>query len=137
LVYEGRIYSLESNQIFVFGSNTQGRHGLGSAKTAIDFFGAKYGQASGLMGKSYGLITKDLTKKIHPSVSEKRIISQIHKLYEYAVSNKDKEFLIAYLAYGHLYNGYSIKQMAAMFANKIIPKNIIFNENFSKYVFSF
>ena len=41
------ITSLKPNEIFVFGSNTEGRHGSGTAKIAMDKFGAKYGQAEG------------------------------------------------------------------------------------------
>jgi hypothetical protein len=37
------ITSLQDNQIFVFGSNTQGKHGAGAAFTARNKFGAKYG----------------------------------------------------------------------------------------------
>ena len=46
--YTGIIEKLEPNQIFVFGSNTEGRHGKGAAKIARDKFGAIYGQAEGL-----------------------------------------------------------------------------------------
>ena len=41
--YSGTITRLEQNQIFVFGSNTQGRHGKGAALTARTKFGAIYG----------------------------------------------------------------------------------------------
>jgi hypothetical protein len=40
----------ENNVVFVFGSNTEGRHGAGAAKVAKDKFGAKYGQAKGMQG---------------------------------------------------------------------------------------
>ena len=52
------INSLTENQIFVFGSNLSGRHGKGAAKTALGW-GAKWGQAKGLQGKTYGIPTKD------------------------------------------------------------------------------
>lgn len=32
---------LKPNEVFIFGSNTQGRHGAGAAKAALSF-GAKY-----------------------------------------------------------------------------------------------
>ena len=81
--YKNEATKLKSNQIFVFGSNTQGRHGKGSALVARLNFGAIYGQAYGLQGQSYAIVTKDLTKKIHPSVSILSIIDQINKLYEF------------------------------------------------------
>lgn len=133
-VYEGTINSLNKNQIFVFGSNTQGKHGLGAAYSALMFFGAKYGQASGLMGQSYGIVTKDLTKTKHPSIPPTKIITQIDTLYEYAVAHLDNEFLVAYLATGRPLNGYTPKEIAAFFYRKNIPQNIIFNILFQDLV---
>ena len=49
--------------IFVFGSNREGRHGKGAAKTARDSYGAVYGQAKGLQGNAYAIVTKELRKK--------------------------------------------------------------------------
>lgn len=43
------ITSLKDNEIFVFGSNPEGRHGAVSAKVAIKF-GAKYGKGRGIQG---------------------------------------------------------------------------------------
>lgn len=134
--FSGMVTSLKPNQIFVFGSNTQGRHGLGAAKTAKDKFGAKYGQAEGLQGQSYAIITKDLTKKEQPSRTPKQIKEQIHKLYEFARQNPDKEFLVAYSSTGKNLNHYSNKAMAEMFASEEIPSNIVFEEGFSSLVFS-
>ena len=42
--YKGKINKLEPHQIFVFGSNPQGRHGKGAALIAKQLFGAKVGQ---------------------------------------------------------------------------------------------
>ena len=61
-VYKGTILKLKPNQIFVFGSNTQGRHGKGAALCAKERFGAIYGQAYGLQGQSYAIVTKELLK---------------------------------------------------------------------------
>ena len=134
--YSGLITSLKPNQIFVFGSNTQGRHGAGAAKTARDKFGAKYGQAEGIQGQSYAIITKDLTidDKKNPSRTKEQIIEQIHGLYEYAKQHSDKEFLVAYSKDGKNLNYYSSKEMAKMFASKDIPSNIIFEEGFYQLV---
>lgn len=129
--YKDKITELKPNQIFVFGSNTEGRHGKGSALVAKNKFGAKYGQPSGIQGKSYAIITKDLTKKVHPSVSKKSIIEQIEELYKYAIDNKDKDFLVAYKNSKNL-NFYSPQDMADMFSSLDIPDNIIFEEDFSK-----
>ena len=133
--YKGLIDKLQSNQIFVFGSNTQGRHGKGAALIALKKFGAIYGQSKGLQGNSWGICTKDLTKYIHPSISTKIIKEQIFDLYKYANNNLDKEFLIAYSGKGINLNGYTPEEMAFIFGYRIyIPDNIIFEEEFYKLI---
>ena len=129
--YKGFITQLKDNQIFVFGSNTQGRHGKGAALIARNKFGAIYGQAEGPQGQSYAIITKDLTKSIHPSRTKEQITQQIHDLYEYARNNPDKEFLVAYSGTGTNLNAYSNKEMADMFSSEVIPNNIMFEDEFN------
>jgi hypothetical protein len=131
--YKDKIISLEPNQIFVFGSNTEGRHGLGAALIAKIKFGAIYGQAEGLQGQSYAIITKDLTKKKHPSRTKDQIIEQIKKLYDFAKENPDKDFLVAYTI-GKNLNAYSCFDMAEMFSSIEIPDNISFDEKFAVLV---
>ena len=128
--YRGTIHSLTSNQIFVFGSNTQGRHGKGAALYAKLRFGAIYGQAEGLQGQSFAIITKDLTKKNHPSRTFKQITEQIEMLYKFAKISPDKEFFIIYKGEGENLNSYSPKDLAKMFAHFEIPDNIVFEEGF-------
>lgn len=127
--YSGLITKLEPNQVFVFGSNTQGRHGLGAAKWAYDNAGAIYGQAQGLQGQSYAIVTKDLTKKKHPSVSRSRILLQLDKLWWYVTGHQELEFLISYPGKGIYLNGYTPEEMADMFSEFNWPKNVIFEEN--------
>ncbi len=131
--YSGQITKLEPNQIFTFGSNTQGRHGLGAAKIAKEKFGAIYGQARGLQGQSYAIVTKDLTKFKHPSRTKQEIELEISNFYTFAIDNPDKEFLVAYSAQGKNLNGFSPQEIAKMFDNvPDRPSNIIFEEGFAK-----
>lgn len=132
--YTGKLTSLKPNQIFVFGSNTQGRHGMGAAATAKRLFGAKQFQAEGLQGQSYAIITKDLTKPTHPSRTADQIKEQIQKLYDYARQNPDKEFFIAYSGTGSNLNAYSNEEMAQFFAHTSIPSNIVFEKEFLKLI---
>ena len=132
--YSGLIHYLNENQIFVFGSNTQGRHGKGAALTARLRFGAIYGKPEGIQGKSFAIITKDLTKKVHPSRTTSQIVSQIEKLYEYATLHPDKEFIVAYKSNDHNLNAYSSEDMAKMFASKNIPENIVFDKQFYELI---
>lgn len=132
--YSGMIESLKPNQVFVFGSNTQGRHGKGAALTAKQKFGAIYGQAEGPQGQSYAIITKDLTKSKHPSRTKEQIVEQIGKLYKYAKQHHDKEFIVAYSGTGANLNAYSNQEMADMFSSLDIPQNIVFEESFNKLI---
>lgn len=132
--YSGLITVLKPNQIFTFGSNTQGRHGLGTALLARQKFGAIYGQAKGRQGQSYAIVTKDLTKNKHPSVSKEEIIEQIIEFYEYADKNPELEFCIAYTGSGKNLNGYTPNEMAEMFWMDIIPFNIIFEQFFYELI---
>lgn len=145
--YKGIINKLEPSQIFVFGSNPEGRHGAGAAKLALDKFGAIYGVGRGLQGQSYGLVTKNLragfcepkTGIIYPiagikSVSKDQIKNNIEELYKFAEKYSNYEFLIAYQADNSNLNGYSSLEMAELFKSIPIPNNIIFNEEFYKLI---
>lgn len=136
--YKGTITELPENGIFVFGSNTQGRHGKGAALVAKQKFGAIYGNPRALQGKSYAIITKDLTKTVHPSISRDFICIQIALLYDYAIKNANKDFYVAYSFPSINLNGYSSSEMAGMFfLNGDIPENIIFEEGFGQLILTF
>ena len=127
--YSGLITPSEDT-IFVFGSNPEGRHGAGSAKVARNQFGAKQGQGSGLMGNSYGLVTKDLRIPGTRSVSTEDIEKNIEELYEVAKSMPNKRFKIAYRNGRNevTLNGYSGLEMVKMFLSKDVPPNIYFSD---------
>lgn len=130
--YKGNVTSLTTKQFFVFGSNTQGRHGKGSALLAKERFGAIYGQASGFQGNTYAIVTKDLSVKPYKAMSKEFIIKQIETLYEHAREMSDCEFLVAYAGQGTNLNGYTPFEMAEMFNTGDIPVNMVFEEQFYK-----
>lgn len=130
--YTGIIHKLKENQIFVFGSNMQGRHGKGAARWAVDNAGAIYGQARGLQGNAWGIITKDLNKRIHPSISRQFILSQLRDLLWFATEKVGYEFIIPYRADSVNLNGYTPEQMASMFAEFMWPDNVLFEERFAE-----
>lgn len=51
------ITSLNQDDIFVFGSNLEGIHAGGAARTAYEKFGAEWGNGVGLQGQSYAIPT--------------------------------------------------------------------------------
>ena len=123
----------DENTIFVFGSNTEGRHGAGAAKVAREQFGAIYGQGQGLQGNSYALPTKDLRVKENRglrSISKENIVKSIKKLYETARQYPVKMFKIAYRnTHSTSLNGYTGLEMIDMFLEASpIPDNIIFSQ---------
>lgn len=129
---------MASNGVFVFGSNTQGRHGKGAALYARNVFGAEYGKAEGRQNQSYAIITKDLTQKVHPSRPRWMIVRDIKVLYYYASIYYGELFYIPYNVFGRTLNGWTAAEMAEMFAlasyGTTIPDNIVFEEKFAKGV---
>ena len=51
------ISELNSDEVFVFGSNLRGMHVGGAARVAFNRFGAVWGQGVGLQGQSYAIPT--------------------------------------------------------------------------------
>lgn len=113
---------MSDTDIFVFGSNTEGKHGGGAAKFAQTHFGAVYGQAEGLQGQSYAIVTKDLNIG-NKSVDIEYIEDQINMLINFAIDNKDKTFWMTKIGCG--LGGFDISDIAPLFMNKVIPENII------------
>ena len=91
------IKKLEQEQIFVFGSNLSGRHGKGAAKTALGW-GAKWGQAAGLQGRTYGIPTKDTSIRRTLRIDE--IKPFVDDFIEFAKSRKDLIFLVTEVGCG-------------------------------------
>ena len=98
-------------EIFVFGSNRQGRHGKGAALWARNHRGAVYGQGEGLQGNSYAIPTK-LTPYISLSLDDIR--QHVAKFLAFAASNPDMAFHVTPIGCG--YAGFTPDQIAPMFA---------------------
>lgn len=94
--------------IFVFGSNLAGRHGLGAAKTAVLYFGAKYGIGQGISGNSYGIATKDTRIQI---LNLKEIEAGVDRFKRFA-SQSEHKFLVTKVGCGLAgYNDYDVAPM--------------------------
>jgi len=104
------------NHIFVFGSNTEGRHGKGAALYAKLNHGAIYGQPEGLQGNAYAIITKNLNPKLgkygRRSISLFKIGYQLETLYEFALQNPHLTFFISKIGTGNA--GYTNKEIKAV-----------------------
>lgn len=124
------IFPLGPKEVFVFSSNNEGRHGKGLALLAKNKAGAKHGQAYGLQGQSYAIVTKDL-RIGERSVSLSSIQIQLETLYEFARSNSDHTFYLGKI--GCSLAGYTVEEISTIFRtieNKR-PSNIILPVEFS------
>lgn len=105
--------------IFVFGSNRQGRHGKGAALNALRNWGAIYGQAEGLQGNSYAIITKELRNGRKP-VYLPEVEAGVKKFLAFARSNPDESFHLTPIGCGLA--GFTPQQIAPLF--KGAPPNV-------------
>ena len=119
------IKKLEQEQIFVFGSNLSGRHGKGAAKTALGW-GAKWGQAAGLQGRTYGIPTKDASIRRTLRIDE--IKPFVDDFIEFAKSRKDLIFLVTEVGCGLA--GLKPKDVVPLFIKAVDVENIHLPEKF-------
>ena len=105
--------------IFVFGSNRQGRHGKGAALFARQHHGAIYGQAEGLQGSSYAIITKELRPNF-PPVTLPEVERGVRSFLQFAASNPHYTFDVSPIGCGLA--GFKPSQIAPLFANH--PSNV-------------
>lgn len=121
--YGGRLLSLKPIkelslcEVFVFGSNLQGHHRGGAARTAMDHFGAQWGNGVGLQGQSYAIPT------MFSSVDEMK--PYVDEFVEYVKNHPMNRFLITRLGCGIA--GFSDKQVAPMFDKLYNEKNAVFS----------
>ena len=125
------ITKLEDNEIFVFGSNTQGAHGGGAAKMAMNW-GAIYGEAYGLQGKTFAIPTVDCTKSGNMSIST--IKEYVDKFLAFSKEHKDKKFLVTEIGCGIA--GFKIDEMAELFREALKDEydNVYLPQRFVDYL---
>ena len=128
-ITESNITSLAENQIFVFGSNESGRHGKGAAKTALKL-GAKYGQAEGLQGRTYGIPT--VNASISKSLSVEKIKTYVDRFLLFAKERQDFHFLVTEIGCGLA--GLTPKQIAPLFRDAVEMENISLPSKFIRVI---
>jgi hypothetical protein len=113
------ITSIAENEVFVFGSNLSGWHGKGAAKTALGW-GAKWGQAAGLQGKTYGIPTKDAAIKRILRIDE--IKPFVDDFIKWVKCHTNNTFYVTEIGCGLA--GYKPKDIAPLFAECVNFKNV-------------
>lgn len=113
------IFELTEGQIFVFGSNTAGRHGAGAARIAAKNFKAQYGVGSGPTGFTYAIPTKDSALNTLPlSV----IAEHASSFFWYAKQNPSLDFLVTPIGCGLA--GYTASDIAPIFERCVELQNV-------------
>jgi hypothetical protein len=102
--------------IFVFGSNSAGRHGKGAALTARQDFGAEYGVGAGRTGGAYAIPTKSKYLEV---LTIDIIEYHVDRFIEYANNHPELEFFVTRVGCGLA--GYKDNEIAPLFKN--VPKN--------------
>jgi hypothetical protein len=121
------IITLETNDIFVFGSNLAGIHGGGAARTALKW-GAIMGQGVGLQGRTYAIPTMFRTvDEIKPYVTD---------FVGFAKNHPEYRFLVTRIGCGIA--GFSVNEIAGLFKHVVTDNitNIFLPEDFVTSILS-
>lgn len=118
------VKNLKANEIFVFGSNLNGRHGKGAALDAVKA-GALYGQGEGLQGQTYAIPTKGFAME---TLSLKEIKKYVDNFIQFATQAKELTFLVTEIGCGLA--GYNKHQIAPLFFECLRMDNVKLSQDF-------
>lgn len=118
------IEKLESNQVFVFGSNLEGNHAGGAAAQAFKDFGAKWGVGKGISGQSYAIDTMS---------GQDEFENNLEDFIKYAKKHPKKQFLLTKVGCGIAgYTERRVKEMldiaayrTSNFESSKLPVNVV------------
>jgi hypothetical protein len=126
------IENLKENEIFVFGSNTEGRHGAGAALQALQKFGASYGRGVGMVGQSYAIPTRKSVKHegcwILVTLSVNEIGYYVDDFMNFTQVHKELNFLVTEIGCG--FAGYKPSDIAPLFLKSANYKNVFLPQSF-------
>ena len=101
MITPDNITELKPGEIFVFGSNVDGVHGAGAARTAFDKFGAVWGIGEGLTGLTYAFPTLDGPSELGLRQRSTRALERSRdKFYKVVKENPDKLFYLTKVGCG-------------------------------------
>lgn len=118
------ITELRPDEVFVFGSNLEGLHGGGAARTAFKNFGAVMGCGVGLRGQSYAIPTmQGGVDTIAPYVDE---------FVAFAKNHQDLFFYVTRIGCGIA--GFRDREIAPLFSAAVGVENVCLPETFIKII---
>lgn len=114
---------LADGEIFVFGSNFQGRHMGGAARIAMEKFGAVWGIGEGLQGQSYAIPTMEGLAHLKPAVE---------RFTSFARQHQELKFFVTAIGCGIA--GYQADEIAPMFLDAAYLPNVYLPLSFWKVI---
>ena len=114
-----KITELKENEVFVFGSNLQGKHIGGAARTAIKW-GAIMGEGVGLHGRTYAIPTIGNINGNTLTVND--IMPYVDDFINFAILHPELTFLVTEIGCGIA--GHKHKDIAPLFTNAVSIENI-------------
>lgn len=118
-----KINQLADNEVFVFGSNFQGRHIGGAAFAAREKFGAVWGIGEGLQGKSYAIPTMEGLENLAPAVE---------RFTSFARQHQELKFYVTAIGCGIA--GYQTEEIAPYFLEAAFLPNVYLPVSFWKLI---
>lgn len=112
--------------IYVFGSNSAGRHGAGTAATARRLHGAIYGQAEGRQGNSYAIPTRAYVGGSFKTLPRNLVETHVKEFITYALDHPELIFQVTDIGCGLA--GFTPEEIAPMF--RLTPENCKFSLRF-------
>lgn len=121
-----KIVKLKHNEIFVFGSNIEGKHFGGAARLAYEKFGATWGAGEGRTGQCFAIPTmQGGVETIKPYVDD---------FIRYATVHPEYIFYVTKIGCGIA--GFREDEIAPLFAEAISVQNIILPRSFYELIVS-
>jgi len=120
------ITELNSNEVFVFGSNVEGHHVGGAAKIAHEKFGAVWGEGFGHYGQTYAIPTLNFSATESGGTSKltlEELKLLVEEFLDYAWEHPNLSFLVTKIGCGIA--GFSIEDIGGLFRNTHIPQNVV------------
>ena len=114
---------LADGEIFVFGSNFQGRHMGGAARVAQEKYGAVWGIGEGLQGQSYAIPTMEGLENLAPAVQ---------RFTSFAKQHQELKFFVTAIGCGIA--GYQAEEIAPMFLYAAYLPNVFLPLSFWKII---
>ena len=120
------VESLEEGQVFVFGSNLTGCHAGGASLTAMQRFGAVWGQAEGPQGHCYAIPVDIRGEEVGSASSYLK--RHIDRFLEYAKEHQESAFLVPRIGCGAA--GFDEEFMASFFKDALNIENVSLPKQF-------